>query len=96
MNELGYVEGRNFVIESRWAEGDMDRLPALVAALLAQKLDIVFAPSAAAAQAIKKSGATIPIVFGFALEMVINLKAAQPMGIKSPQSLLLPADRTID
>ncbi len=66
LNELGYTAGRNFVIESRWSEGRIDRLPALVAELLAQKIDILFAPSGIAAQAAKQSGTTVPIVFAFA------------------------------
>lgn len=66
LRELGYLEGRNFVVESRWAEGKLDRLPALAAELLAQKPDVVFAPSGIAAQALKKSGTTVPIVFAFA------------------------------
>jgi putative ABC transport system substrate-binding protein len=70
MNELGYTEGRNFVLEARFAEGKMDRLPALAAELLAQKVDIVYAPSGVAAAAVKKSGATVPIVFAFAPDPV--------------------------
>ena len=70
LNEHGYSQGRNFVIESRWAEGKLERLPALVTELLAQKPDIVFAPSGIAAQAMKKSGTTIPIVFAFAPDPV--------------------------
>ena len=66
MNELGHLEGKNFVIESRWAEGKLERLPVLVAELVAQKVDVIYAPSAIAAQAVKKSGTTIPIVFAFA------------------------------
>ena len=66
LNELGYFEGRNFIIESRWAEGKLDRLPALVSELLAQKLDVIYAPSGVAAQATKRSGTTIPIVFALA------------------------------
>lgn len=70
LNELGYVEGRSFVVESRWAEGKLDRLPTLVAELLAQKLDVVFAPSGVAVQTVKTSGATLPIVFAFAPDPV--------------------------
>jgi putative ABC transport system substrate-binding protein len=70
LNELGYVEGRNVVIESRWAEGKLDRLPALTAEVLAQNIDLLFAPSGIAAQAAKKSGTTIPIVFAFAPDPV--------------------------
>jgi len=66
LNELGYFEGRNIIIESRFAEGKLDRLPALVAELLAQKIDVIYAPSGIAAQAAKKSGTKIPIVFAFA------------------------------
>jgi len=70
LNDLGYTVGRNFIIESRWAEGKIDRLPALVTELLAQKIDIMFAPSGIAAQATKQSGTTIPIVFAFAPDPV--------------------------
>jgi len=66
LNERGWVEGRHFVIEPRWAEGKLDRLPALVDELLAQRLDLIFAPSGIAAQATKKSGTTLPIVFALA------------------------------
>ena len=70
LKELGWLDGRNFVIESRWAEGRIDRLPALVAELLAQKLDLIYAPSGVAAQAVKKSGTTLPIIFAFAPDPV--------------------------
>jgi putative tryptophan/tyrosine transport system substrate-binding protein len=70
LNELGYVEGRNVVIESRWAEGKLDRLPALAAEVLAQNIDLLFAPSGVAAQTAKKSGTMIPIVFAFAPDPV--------------------------
>jgi len=66
LNELGYFEGRNIIFESRFAEGKLDRLPALVAEMLAQKIDVIYAPSGIAAQAAKKSGTKIPIVFAFA------------------------------
>ena len=70
LRELGYAEGKNFVLESRWAEGKLERLPALVTELLAQKLDLLFAPSGVAAQAAKKSGMTIPIIFALAPDPV--------------------------
>lgn len=81
LNELGYVEGRNFIIESRFAEGKLARLPALVAELLAQKIDVIYAPSAIAAQAVKKSGTAIPIVFAF---------APDPIGVGFGASLARP------
>src|SRR5215510_10314175 len=44
LRDLGYVEGRNFVIEFRDAEGKFDRLPALAAELVALKVDVILAP----------------------------------------------------
>lgn len=70
LSELGYTDGKNVILEPRWAEGKLDRLPALVTELLAQKIDLLFAPSGVAAQAAKKSGTTIPIVFALAPDPV--------------------------
>ena len=70
LNELGYAEGKNVILETRWAEGNIDRLPALVAELLEQKVDVLFAPPGVAAQAARKSATTTPIVFGLAPDPV--------------------------
>lgn len=70
LSELGYTDGKNVILEPRWAEGKLDRLPALVTELLAQKIDLLFAPSGVAAQAAKKSGTSIPIVFALAPDPV--------------------------
>jgi putative tryptophan/tyrosine transport system substrate-binding protein len=66
LQEQGYFVGRNVIIESSFAEGKLDRLPALVAELLARKIDVIYAPSGIAAQAARQSGTTVPIVFAFA------------------------------
>jgi putative ABC transport system substrate-binding protein len=39
--ELGYVEGRNLIIEQRWADGKVDRLPALMAEVVTRKVDVL-------------------------------------------------------
>jgi ABC-type uncharacterized transport system substrate-binding protein len=62
MRKLGYVEGKNIVIEWRYAEGKRDRLPALAAELVRLKPDVIVAGGANATRAAKKATSTIPIV----------------------------------
>jgi putative ABC transport system substrate-binding protein len=59
---LGYVDGKNLVIDYRWAGGDAGRLPALAAELVAAKVDIIVTSGVPAAKAAKSATATIPIV----------------------------------
>jgi putative tryptophan/tyrosine transport system substrate-binding protein len=60
--ELGYVEGQNIAIESRWTEGKDDRLPALAADLVRSKVDVIVATSGPATRAVQLTTRTIPIV----------------------------------
>jgi putative ABC transport system substrate-binding protein len=63
LRALGYVEGKNIVIEYRSAEGKLDRLPALADELVRLKVDLIVANSTTAALAAKNATKTIPIVF---------------------------------
>ena len=63
LRDLGYVEGRNLVIEYRFARGKSERLPALAAELVALKVDVVFCGNTPAALAAKAATKTVPIVF---------------------------------
>ena len=62
LRERGYVEGRNLVIEYRWAEGNYARLPDLAAELIASKVDVLVAAGTPAALAVKRATTTVPMV----------------------------------
>src|SRR6266436_6925590 len=72
LRDLGYVEGRNVVIEYRSAEGKLERYPALVAELVALKVDVIFVPGTSAALAAKQATRTLPIVFAGAADPVAD------------------------
>ena len=75
LRELGYVEGQNIAIESRWAEGKYDRYPALAADLVRLKVDVIVAQGGAATQAAQQATRTIPIVMS-----TVAPQAGSPVG----------------
>ena len=64
MRELGYVEGKNLVIEWRFADNNYERLPDLAAELVRLKVDVIVTAGPAATSAAQKTTTTTPIVFG--------------------------------
>ena len=62
LRDLGYVEGQNFVLVDRYAEGQQERLPELAAELVRLEVDIIVAPTSGSAKAAKDATPTIPIV----------------------------------
>jgi putative ABC transport system substrate-binding protein len=70
LNQAGYVEGRNFVIEYRWAGNQADRLPALAADLVRLQVSVIVAAGLLPALAAKAATNSIPIVFSVAANPV--------------------------
>jgi putative ABC transport system substrate-binding protein len=62
LRDLGYIEGKNFAIEYRGAEGKLDRLPSLVAELVQLKVDVIVVPILPVIRAAKQLTKTIPVV----------------------------------
>ena len=83
MRELGYDEGRNLVIEWRFADGKFERLADLAAELVQLKVDVIVTAGTAATSAAQKATTTVPIVMGTTNDAVISgfvKSLAQPGG----------------
>ena len=83
LRKLGYVDGRNVLLEFRFAEGDVNRLPALAAALASLQPDVIYTHTNPGADAAASATATIPIVVGPASEEGLTRLAgnlARPSG----------------
>ena len=93
LHDLGYVEGRNLVIEYRDAEGKPERLPALAAELVALMVDVIVAPNTVGVLAAKQATKTIPIVFAVTADPVASglvTSLARPGGNATGLSILAP------
>jgi len=93
LRELGYVEGKNIVIEWRSAEGKLDRAPALAAELVRLKLDVIVTGGPQSTRAAKEATITIPIIMAFDNDPVGNgfvASLARPGGNITGLSTLYP------
>jgi putative tryptophan/tyrosine transport system substrate-binding protein len=93
LREVGYVEGQNITIASRWAEGKYDRLPGLAAQLVGLKVDIIVATAVPAIRAAKEATRTIPIIMAVVVDpMATGLVAslARPGGNITGLSSMAP------
>ena len=96
LREFGYAVGRNLVIESRYAGGNIGRLPELARELVRARVDVIFAVGGGATQAAREATQTLPIVFfgnldPVALGLVQSL--AQPGG--NATGILIAAEGTL-
>jgi putative ABC transport system substrate-binding protein len=93
LRELGYVEGKNIVIESRSAGGKLDRLPALAAELVRLKVDVIVTAAPSVTRATKEVTVTIPIIMAQDRDPVGNgfvASLARPGGNITGLSTLAP------
>jgi len=93
LRELGYVEGKNIVIEWRYAEGKLDRVPALAAELVRLKVEIIVTGGPTASGFLKEATTTVPIVIGFHADPVgtgLVASLARPGGNITGLSALSP------
>jgi putative tryptophan/tyrosine transport system substrate-binding protein len=93
LRELGFVEGQNISIETRWAEGKYERLPGLAAELVRLKVNVIVTYSPPAIQAAKQATGTIPIVMAGIIDPVATgfvASLARPGGNITGLSLMAP------
>jgi putative ABC transport system substrate-binding protein len=81
LREIGYVEGRNVTIERRFADGDLNRLPAMAAELVGLQIDLILTQGTPATLAAKQATTSIPIVFS---------PLSDPVGVGLVASLARP------
>jgi putative ABC transport system substrate-binding protein len=93
LRDLGYIEGKNIVIELRWADGNLDRLPGLAAELVRLKVDVLVVHSTTVARVALQATTTIPIVMAVgadAIESGLVQSLSRPGGNLTGMTILTP------
>jgi len=93
LRDFGYVEGKNLVIEYRWAEGHYDRLPQLAVEIVGLKIDVLVTHTTPGTRAARQASATLPIVMTDVLDAVgmgLVESLARPGGNITGSTLLGP------
>jgi putative ABC transport system substrate-binding protein len=97
LKETGYVDGQNVAIEYRWAENQLDRLPAFAADLVSRRVAVIVAEALVVARAAKAATTTIPVVFfaggdpvAMGLVGSLNRPGANLTGIANLEAELAP------
>jgi len=93
LRDLGYIEGKNVLIEFRWADGDESRLPALAAELVHLNVDIIVTHGTAGGLAAKRATTMIPIVMavtGDAVAAGLAASLSHPGGNVTGSTILIP------
>jgi putative ABC transport system substrate-binding protein len=83
LSELGYVEGRTYILEPRWADGHIDPIPRLAAELVGLKVDVIVSAAGPAAAVVKDATTSIPIVLAssfYPVELGVITSLAHPGG----------------
>jgi len=93
LHEHGYIEGKNIMLEYRYAEGKVDRFPELATELVGLKVEVIVTGSGGAVRAAKKASSTIPIVFTSVADPVENglvASLARPGGNATGLTIIAP------
>jgi putative tryptophan/tyrosine transport system substrate-binding protein len=95
LRRLGYVEGRNLLVERRSGEGHTARHPELAREVVRLQPDLIFVISARLTRGFQAATTTVPTVGSPRIPLVINLKTAKTLGLTIPPAVLARSDEVI-